>query len=108
MFQMLKQGKKSPLQYWLTNGQKWPTLQAIALKVLSLVTPTAASERNFSTFGFVHSKLRNWLSTERIKKLVFIKTNAVQFSNSLTFENNDWDSTGEFGNQCEEVDFIDE
>ena len=36
---------------------------------------TASSERNFSTFGFIHSKLRNQLSTETVRKLVFVKTN---------------------------------
>jgi hypothetical protein len=42
----------------------------------------AASERNFSTFGFVHSKLRNCLGPEKVKKLVYIKTNAMQMSDT--------------------------
>ena len=36
---------------------------------------SAASERNFSTFGFIHSKHRNCLTDESVEKLVFIKTN---------------------------------
>ncbi len=35
----------------------------------------AASERNFSTFGYMHSKLRNSLSEILVEKLVYIKTN---------------------------------
>ena len=31
----------------------------ICIKVFSMATSSAASERNFSTMGFVHSKLRN-------------------------------------------------
>jgi hypothetical protein len=39
------------------------------------VVSSAASERGFSTMGFVHSKMRN-LGSEKVKQLVFIKTNA--------------------------------
>ena len=47
-----------------------------------MVASSAASlERNFSTFGFVHSKLRNCLSDESVQKLVYIKTNNTQFIN---------------------------
>jgi hypothetical protein len=34
-----------------------------------------SSEGNFSTFGFIHSKMRNSLGPEKVKKLVYIKTN---------------------------------
>ena len=47
----------------------------IALRVFSMSASTTASERNFSTFGFIHSKQRNCLSNESVEKLVFIKTN---------------------------------
>ena len=40
---------------------------------------STASERNFSTFGFINSKLCNSLSPEAVEKLVYIKTNNVQF-----------------------------
>jgi hypothetical protein len=53
----------------------WPVHQQIALKVFSLATSGVPSERMVSTFGFVHSKLRNCLSAENVKKLVYIKTN---------------------------------
>jgi hypothetical protein len=33
-----------------------------------------SSERNFSTFGFIHSKMRNSVGPEKVK-LVYIKTN---------------------------------
>jgi len=49
-------------------------------------TSSAASERNFSTFGFVHSKLRNSLSIESVDKLVFIKTNYRLFTDDTSLE----------------------
>jgi hypothetical protein len=44
-----------------------------------MVTFNAASEQNFSTMGFIHSKLRNSLSAKTVEKLVFIKSNMGAF-----------------------------
>jgi hypothetical protein len=44
-----------------------------------MATSSAASERNFSTIGFIHSKLRNSLSAKTIEKLVFIESNMGAF-----------------------------
>ena len=73
---MLTNKQISPLQYWKSNGSDWPTLQKVAVRLFSVVTSSAASERNFSTFGFISQKLRSRLSTDTIEKLVFVKTNA--------------------------------
>jgi len=43
--------------------------------VLSQDCSSAASERNWSTFGLVQTKKRNRLSFSRLKKLVFIQEN---------------------------------
>jgi hypothetical protein len=67
------------LQYWLTDGAQWPLTQRIAIKPFSMTTSSAASERNFSTMSFIHSKLRNSLSEPSVEKLVFIKTNMSIF-----------------------------
>ena len=45
--QMLVQEQKSPLEFWLTDGTKWPILQKLAKKVFSLAVASALSERNF-------------------------------------------------------------
>jgi hAT family C-terminal dimerisation region len=52
------------------------TLQAVALTVFGITTTSAGLERNFSSMGFAHNRLRNSLGKERVEKLVFIKTNA--------------------------------
>jgi hypothetical protein len=83
-YKMLADRRKSPLQYWQADGCSWKDLQKIALRVFSMVTSSASSERNFSTFGFVHSKLRNSLGPEKVEKLVFIKTNHPAFSEIAT------------------------
>jgi hypothetical protein len=43
-----------------------------------MAASSAASERSFSTFGFIPTKLCNHLDAEEVKKLVFIKPNTVQ------------------------------
>ena len=67
--------RETPLQYWQSEGTGWPDLLKITLRIFTMPTSSAASERNFSTFGFIHSKLRNCLCPESVEKLVLIKTN---------------------------------
>jgi hAT family C-terminal dimerisation region len=81
MFRMIKEKKISVIKFWQSRGDQWPALQKLAQQVFSMVAPRAASERNFSTQGFVHSKLRNFLSEDAVEKLVYIKTNNIQFCN---------------------------
>ena len=77
---MLQSNNISPLKFWLSHGDSYLSLQPLAKQVFSMMASSAASsERNFSTFGFVHSKLRNCLSDESVQKLVYIKTNNTQF-----------------------------
>ncbi|RHZ79510.1 hypothetical protein Glove_144g116 [Diversispora epigaea] len=45
-------------------------LQHMSIKVLSITTSSAAVERNFSTFGFIYSKIRNRLHKELFVELV--------------------------------------
>ncbi|ETV98281.1 hypothetical protein H310_08993 [Aphanomyces invadans] len=42
-------------------------------------TSSAASERSFSTIGFLHSKLRSRLNPKDVDKLTFIKSNLPAF-----------------------------
>ncbi|KAH9146973.1 hypothetical protein LEN26_004837 [Aphanomyces euteiches] len=59
--------------------KKWSALQPIAVKLFFLDTSNAASERNFSTMSFIHTKLRNSLCVASVEKLVFIKSNMGAF-----------------------------
>lgn len=69
------------MEWWFTDGTDNPTLQKIAIKLFTMATSSAASERNFSTMGFIHSKLRNALASKIVEKLVFIKSNLSAFYN---------------------------
>ncbi len=60
------------------NGQICKTSRS---RLFNMATSNAASERNFSTMGFIHSKLRNSLSAKIVEKLVFIKSNMGAFYN---------------------------
>jgi hypothetical protein len=49
-------------------------------RLSDLVASSSASKRNFSTFGFIHSKVRNCLKEDVVQELVYIKTNSMQFT----------------------------
>ena len=51
---------------------RYPILSDIAIRILSIPATSAASERNWSTFGFIHSKLRNRLHEKRVEKIVYL------------------------------------
>ena len=51
---------------------RYPVLSDVAIRILLIPPTSAASERNWSTFGFIHSKLRNRLCEERVEKIVYI------------------------------------
>ena len=82
--QLVKQ-TKSPSQFWVIDGKEWPELQVAATRIFGLLTSSAA-ERNFSTMGFLHTKLRNRLSQAVVNKLVFVRTNHLLCSAQVNFE----------------------
>ncbi|KAI2489092.1 hypothetical protein MHU86_25506 [Fragilaria crotonensis] len=77
---MLQSNRIGPLKFWLSHGDSLPSLQQLAKQVFSMVASSAASERNFSAFAHVHTKLRNRLSDDVVEKLVYIRTNNAQFT----------------------------
>ena len=52
--------------------RRYPILSDVAIRVLSTPATSAASERNWSTFGFIYSKLRNRLHEKRVEKIVYL------------------------------------
>ncbi|KAI2498263.1 transposase [Fragilaria crotonensis] len=100
-FKMLVKGRKTPLQYWQSDGAAWPDLQRICIKLFTLATSSAASERNFSTMGFVHTKLRNSLAPKTVEKLVYIKSNHAAFSDCI-YEESEADSSVYYSSAEEE------
>ena len=72
---LLECGRISPLKFWLSEGDSFPSLQQLVQQVFSVVASSTASERNFSAFVFVQTKLRNRLSEAAVEKLVYVRTN---------------------------------
>ncbi|KAL0221918.1 hypothetical protein RCL1_001772 [Eukaryota sp. TZLM3-RCL] len=68
-------GKKTTLALWWHSMASLPTLSSLARKLVSLVVVSSASERSWSTFGFIHSKARNRLTHRRASDLVFVHSN---------------------------------
>lgn len=52
-----------------------PELTNLAIRILSIPTSSAASERNWSAFSYIHDKKRNRLTSDMVFKLVFIYFN---------------------------------
>jgi hypothetical protein len=66
----------SPMTWWSWIGVKdYPLLTTIAQRVFTIPASSAAAERSWSVFKFMHSAQRNRLSNERLIKLVFIYSN---------------------------------
>ena len=89
-------------QYWSVIGKKkFPALFKIAKPITEMICSSAIAERSWSTFRFIHSRLRNRLTNDRVKKLVFIYTNCVLLD---SVDTNDYileDGAVVSGNDCE-------
>jgi hypothetical protein len=63
-------------RWWDSYGMRLPTLRSIAVRVLACVSSSSACERNWSDYGFIHSKKRNKLSAEKSEQLVYVYSNS--------------------------------
>lgn len=64
-----------PAKWWGNYGTQVPTLQKMAIRILSLTSSSSGCERNWSCFEGIHTKKRNRLNCERVEKLVFVRFN---------------------------------
>uniref|UniRef100_A0A0A9D6Z5 HAT C-terminal dimerisation domain-containing protein n=1 Tax=Arundo donax TaxID=35708 RepID=A0A0A9D6Z5_ARUDO len=65
----------SPAKWWGNYGTQVPTLQKMAVRILSLTSSASGCERNWSCFEGIHTKKRNKLTCERLEQLVFVRFN---------------------------------
>ncbi|KAH9291975.1 hypothetical protein KI387_042840, partial [Taxus chinensis] len=61
--------------WWYLHGTSSAYLQPLAIKVLAQVASSSSSERNWSTYNFIHSQKRNRLGAKRAEDLVYIHSN---------------------------------
>ena len=52
-----------------------PELQEVLKRVFSISCVSSGAERNWSIFGFLHSKNRNTLYNDKVTELVFVYQN---------------------------------
>jgi hAT family C-terminal dimerisation region len=70
--------KMDAKSYWNVIGRhSFPTLYLCAREVNEMISSSAASERVWSIYRFIHSRLRNRLSNEKVEKLAFIYVNCA-------------------------------
>lgn len=70
--------KMSAKVYWDCIGRhKFPNLFLCAREVNEMVCSSAASERVWSTYRFIHSRLRAQLGNEKVEKLAFLYVNCT-------------------------------
>ncbi|MCO5597023.1 hypothetical protein L7F22_051096 [Adiantum nelumboides] len=67
--------KLSPIAWWQNYGTRALELQRLAIRVLSQVSSASACERNWSTYGFIHSLKRNRLGHSKADDLVYVHSN---------------------------------
>ncbi|KAG5666067.1 hypothetical protein PVAND_017750 [Polypedilum vanderplanki] len=80
--------KMTAKKYWNIIGRdKYPALFQVSNSIVQMISSSAIAERTWSTFKFIHSRLRNRLTNERVKKLVFMYTNSVLID---TLDKNDY------------------
>ena len=76
------------VEWWFMYGNHTPTLRNLAIKVLSQTASSSACERNWSTFGLIHTKQRNRLAYPRLQQLVFCYYNMKLKIRNMQAESN--------------------
>jgi hypothetical protein len=66
--------KLTPMQFW-TGFDDFPLLKHIAVKVFALKTSASSCERMWSGYGFIQNRVRNRLTSERARKLLYLFMN---------------------------------
>lgn len=69
-----KEEQVAPLLWW-RQLRDTCVLADIAIKILGAPITSAATERTFSTFSWIHNKKRNRLTTARASKITYISHN---------------------------------
>jgi hypothetical protein len=63
-------------------GYSTPALQKLAMRLVSQCASATGCEQNWSTFAFIHTKVRNHLTYEKLHKLVYVNYN-LRIQNSI-------------------------
>ena len=64
-----------PVKWCTCHGENGVYLQSLATRILSQVANSSSTERNWSTYGFIHSVKRNRLGSQKVEDLVYVHSN---------------------------------
>lgn len=93
------------IDYWkLIGASEFPNLSKIGLNICGIPCSSAASERIWSTYRFIHTRLRNRLTNDKVEKLIFIYINASILDE---FDSDDYFNDDLFGT-LDEIEDLDE
>lgn len=95
--------KMTPLLWWKTYAPQ-SDLTQVAIRILSAPSTSATVERSFSTFGWIHNKKRNRLTTERAGKLTYLSFNYKLCNEMYAQSDNDElsdEDTSDYSESCE-------
>eukprot|EP00253_Pinus_taeda_P004206 PITA_04206 len=65
----------NPVRWWICHGANGVHLQNLAICIISQVASFSSAERNWSTYGFIHSVKRNKLGSQKAEDLVYVLSN---------------------------------
>ncbi|GMQ06918.1 hypothetical protein CsSME_00051331 [Camellia sinensis var. sinensis] len=71
---------EKPISWWVNHGASTPLLQGLKFKLLSQPASSSCCERNWSTYGHIHSIKRNRFASSRAEDLVFVHCNIWMLS----------------------------
>jgi len=75
-------GHMDPITWWGFHGGGSIHLSTLATRLLSQVASSSSTERNWSTYGFIHSVKRNRLEAAKVEDLVYVHSNLLLLSHS--------------------------
>eukprot|EP00253_Pinus_taeda_P026903 PITA_26903 len=77
-------GHMDPITWWGFHGGDSTYLSTLATRLLSQVASSSSAERNWSTYGFIHSVKRNRLGAAKVEDLVYVHSNLRLLSHSTS------------------------
>lgn len=84
--------------WWEQYGDSAPTLQRVAMRILSQVCSTSPFERHWSTFQQIHSDKRNKINKETLNDIAYVHYN-LKLASSKRSKSTDTDPI-----QLEDID----
>jgi hypothetical protein len=91
--------------WWQMFYYSTPALQKLAMRLVSQCASTTGCKWNWSKFAFIHTKVRNCLTNEKLHKLVYVNYN-LKIQNNIDGDSRHHDDDDPF-NRLMELTLVD-